>query len=183
MRQSHEDMTFHRVVQFRATRAQLRSARFRKRRRRLRYPMKGARARLRWFRQATTLAVALTGIMLMLFSPGEANLAEKGLDHPDQNNNSRSRAARRRLRRQSAPSVDICSVLTISCPKLSIRYLVGARERRKWKSTLFARVNAELRDARHAGRIISVYPRRQVQLIGPDGKPGELPGPQNREDE
>jgi small-conductance mechanosensitive channel len=54
---------------------------------------------------------------------------------------------------------------------LSIRYLVNARERRKWKSMLFARVNQELRDPRHGKHIIPVYTRRQVQWIGPDGRP------------
>ncbi len=59
---------------------------------------------------------------------------------------------------------------------LSIRYLVGARERRKWKSTLSARVNEELRNPEHIDRIIPVYHRRQLQLIGPDGKPARVPG-------
>ncbi len=62
-----------------------------------------------------------------------------------------------------------------SSTDLSIRYLVGARERRKWKSALSARVNEELRDGEHANRIFPVYPRRQMQLIGPDGKPARAP--------
>ena len=52
----------------------IRRSRFPGRRRRLTLPVKGARARLRWFRQASVLAVALTGILLLLFSPGEADL-------------------------------------------------------------------------------------------------------------
>jgi small-conductance mechanosensitive channel len=54
---------------------------------------------------------------------------------------------------------------------LTIRYLVNARERRKWKSELTVLVMAELKKAEHAGRLISVYPRRQVQFIGPGGLP------------
>ncbi len=60
--------------------------------------------------------------------------------------------------------------LAESSTDLSIRYLVGARERRKWKSALSARVNEELRDGKHADRIFPVYPRRQMQMLGPDGK-------------
>lgn len=52
---------------------------------------------------------------------------------------------------------------------LTIRYLVNARERRKWKSELTMRVMAELKKEKHAGHLISVFPRRQVQFIGPDG--------------
>lgn len=33
--------------------------------------MEGARVRLRWFRQSTLLAIALTSILLLLFSPGD----------------------------------------------------------------------------------------------------------------
>lgn len=53
---------------------------------------------------------------------------------------------------------------------LVIRYLVHARERRKWKSELTMRVMDELKKPEHQGRLISVYPRRQLQFIGPDGK-------------
>ncbi len=54
---------------------------------------------------------------------------------------------------------------------LSIRYLVNARERRKWKSMLTLRVMEELKKPEHADRLISVYPRRQLQIIGPEGQP------------
>jgi small-conductance mechanosensitive channel len=60
---------------------------------------------------------------------------------------------------------------------LVIRYLVNARERRKWKSELAVRVMAELKKPEHAGRLINVYPRRQVQFIGPDGLPGDITSP------
>ncbi|GAB6058949.1 hypothetical protein JCM31598_20660 [Desulfonatronum parangueonense] len=53
---------------------------------------------------------------------------------------------------------------------LTIRYLVSARQRRKWKSELTVRVMAELKKEKYADRLISVYPRRQVQFIGPDGQ-------------
>jgi small-conductance mechanosensitive channel len=63
-----------------------------------------------------------------------------------------------------------------SWTNLTIRYLVGARERRKWKSELSAEISAELNRPEHEERIRSVFPRRQIQLIGPDGKPREVPG-------
>ncbi len=58
---------------------------------------------------------------------------------------------------------------------LVIRYLVKARERRKWKSELTVRVMAELKKPEHADRLISVYPRRQVQFVGPEGLPVRIP--------
>jgi small-conductance mechanosensitive channel len=57
---------------------------------------------------------------------------------------------------------------------LIIRYLVNARERRKWKSELTMRVMDELKKPEHAGRLIGVYPRRQVQFVGPDGQPADI---------
>ncbi|WP_062546071.1 mechanosensitive ion channel family protein [Rufibacter tibetensis] len=58
-----------------------------------------------------------------------------------------------------------------SWTSLTIRYLVGARERRKWKSELTLRVIQESARPEYAGRIIPVYPRQQVQVIGPSGLP------------
>jgi small-conductance mechanosensitive channel len=52
-----------------------------------------------------------------------------------------------------------------------IRYLVGARERRKWKSELTLRITKELSKQEYKGKIIPVYPRQQVQFINPDGIP------------
>ncbi len=52
---------------------------------------------------------------------------------------------------------------------LTVRYLVGARERRKWKSQLVARMVEEFARPEHAGKILTVYPRQQLQLIEPDG--------------
>lgn len=54
---------------------------------------------------------------------------------------------------------------------LTIRYLVGARERRRWKTELNLRMAEELAKPEHRGRIIAVYPRQQIQLIGPGGVP------------
>ena len=55
-----------------------------------------------------------------------------------------------------------------------IRYLVGARERRKWKSELSIQILDELNKEDYFDRIKSVYPRQQVQIVDPDGKPTDL---------
>ncbi len=69
--------------------------------------------------------------------------------------------------------------MTESWTDVVIRYLVHARERRKWKSELTARVAAELKKPEHAQRLLSVYPRRQVQFIDPEGRivKGGFPDP------
>lgn len=54
-----------------------------------------------------------------------------------------------------------------------IRYLVGARERRKWKSELSLRIIEEVSKKEFSGKIKAVYPRQQVQVIDPDGLPLE----------
>jgi small-conductance mechanosensitive channel len=54
---------------------------------------------------------------------------------------------------------------------VSIRYLVDARKRRRWKTDLVLRISDELRREEHRGKIIGVTPRRQVQIIGRDGLP------------
>jgi small-conductance mechanosensitive channel len=64
--------------------------------------------------------------------------------------------------------------LADSWTDLTVRYLVSARERRRWKSELAAAVMTELNRAEHADKIISVFPRQQIQFIGPDGKPREV---------
>jgi small-conductance mechanosensitive channel len=63
-----------------------------------------------------------------------------------------------------------------SWTNLTIRYLVAARARRKWKSQLAQQVLEETNKPEHADRILSVFPRRQIQFIGPDGKAREVPG-------
>lgn len=63
-----------------------------------------------------------------------------------------------------------------SWTNLTIRYLVPARERRKWQSLLAQAIMTELNKPEHAERIVSVFPRRQIQFIGPDGQAREIPG-------
>lgn len=58
---------------------------------------------------------------------------------------------------------------------LIIRYLVGARERRKWKSELTLRITDELNKKEYFGKIIPVYPRQQIQFINTKGNPVEVP--------
>ncbi|WP_299822363.1 mechanosensitive ion channel domain-containing protein [uncultured Pontibacter sp.] len=58
-----------------------------------------------------------------------------------------------------------------SWTNVTIRYLVGARERRKWKSELTLRITQELNKPVYLHKIIPVYPRQQVQFIDPDGVP------------
>lgn len=63
-----------------------------------------------------------------------------------------------------------------SWTNVTIRYLVGARERRKWKSELTLRITQELNKPEYRKVIIPVYPRQQVQLISPEGLPVEISG-------
>ncbi|GEO07420.1 hypothetical protein AAE02nite_50840 [Adhaeribacter aerolatus] len=58
-----------------------------------------------------------------------------------------------------------------SWTNLNIRYLVGARERRKWKSELTLRLAQEMAKPEYLNKIIPVYPRQQVQFINPAGMP------------
>ncbi len=58
-----------------------------------------------------------------------------------------------------------------SWTNVTIRYLTGARERRKWKSELTLRITMELNKPEYIKKIIPVYPRQQVQFINPDGTP------------
>jgi len=55
-----------------------------------------------------------------------------------------------------------------------VRYLVGARERRGWKSQLSLKIMEELNRIEHKGTIKSVYPRQQVQFVNADGDPDEV---------
>lgn len=56
---------------------------------------------------------------------------------------------------------------------LCIRYLVPARERRKWKSELLVRSGEVLARPENARRIVTGYPRRQVQPLDATGRPSE----------
>ncbi len=55
-----------------------------------------------------------------------------------------------------------------------VRYLVGARERRGWKSQLSLKIMEELNRMEHKGKIKAVYPRQQVQFVNANGDPDEL---------
>ena len=55
-----------------------------------------------------------------------------------------------------------------------VRYLVGARERRTWKSQLSLTIMEELNRAEHKGQIKAVYPRQQVQFVDSKGEPDEV---------
>lgn len=46
----------------------------------------------------------------------------------------------------------------------TLRYLVGARARRRWSTALILALNAELAKPEHKGRIIGSYPRTEVRL-------------------
>lgn len=74
------------------------------------------------------------------------------------------------LREEIAPAPQVFIALEDSWTKITIRYVVTARERRKWKSQLVLAVSEEMAKPEHRGRIISVLPRHQVQLIGADGQ-------------
>ena len=56
-----------------------------------------------------------------------------------------------------------------------VRYLIGASERRIWKSDLTLRITEEINKPAYKNRFIPVYPRRQIEfldhagLAGPDG--------------
>jgi small-conductance mechanosensitive channel len=54
---------------------------------------------------------------------------------------------------------------------ITIRYLVGARERRQWKTNLFIHIEEVLAQDENMKSIYPVYPRHQVQLITEQGKP------------
>lgn len=46
-----------------------------------------------------------------------------------------------------------------------VRYLIPARERRRWSSALFIALSEEIRGPEHQGRIIGGFPRSQVQVM------------------
>ncbi len=64
-----------------------------------------------------------------------------------------------------------------SWTEITVRYLIGARERRKWKSELNLRLIDALAKLEYRGKIIPVYPRQQIQLIGSDGLPAHAVAP------
>ena len=54
-----------------------------------------------------------------------------------------------------------------------VRYLVGARERRRWKTELLLKTTAELNKPEYKNKIIPAYPRQQLQIIDANGLPSE----------
>ena len=74
------------------------------------------------------------------------------------------------LREPVATKPQVFASATESWTDLSIRYLVPARERRKWKSELLVRTSEALARPENAQRILPAYPRRQVQPVSPDGR-------------
>jgi small conductance mechanosensitive channel len=53
---------------------------------------------------------------------------------------------------------------TDSWTDITVRYLVGARERRTWSSTLLVEINAELAKPEHRERVAAAYPVTRVDL-------------------
>jgi small-conductance mechanosensitive channel len=80
---------------------------------------------------------------------------------------------RARLTDEVAEKPQIFVVLNSSWTDLIIRYLVGARERRKWKTELYLQVMEELSKPEYKDKIISVYPRQQLQFINSNGMPAD----------
>jgi small-conductance mechanosensitive channel len=82
-----------------------------------------------------------------------------------------------------AATPEVYVSLAESWVNISIRYLVHARQRRRWRSELTERLLLELVRPEHAGRIRTALPRQEVQLIGAGGQPEDaaprsLAGPQ-----
>lgn len=83
----------------------------------------------------------------------------------------------------NAPVAEVPQVFVFigeSWTDVVIRYLVGARERRKWKSELSVRIMEELNKEEYINKIIPVYPRQQVQFINKNGIPVEGPELRNQ---
>jgi hypothetical protein len=53
-----------------------------------------------------------------------------------------------------------------------VRYLVPARERRRWSSTMHQALARGMGAPEHRGRILAAYPRTVVQQVGPAGPDG-----------
>lgn len=69
-----------------------------------------------------------------------------------------------------APLPEVYVTLEEDNLQIIIRYLIGARERRRWKTALVGRVLTEVRQPAHASRILLSLPRQQVQFVGADGQ-------------
>ncbi len=77
---------------------------------------------------------------------------------------------RSRLETEVAREPEVFVSLDDSWTNLTIRYLVAARERRRWNSRLAKAVMAETNREEHQEKIRSVVPRRQIQMIDADGR-------------
>jgi small-conductance mechanosensitive channel len=60
-----------------------------------------------------------------------------------------------------------------SWTNIIIRYLVGAGERRKWKTELLLKISKEIDKPEYKNKIIPVYSRQQIQFVNADGIPVE----------
>lgn len=72
-----------------------------------------------------------------------------------------------------SPEPETFLFLDASSMHVIIRYLVDARQRRKWKPQLILELLEELRTPAHADRIIGALPRQQLQLLDTDGAPAD----------
>jgi len=52
--------------------------------------------------------------------------------------------------------------LADSWTNCTVRYLVGARARRKWSSLLIEEISRELNSEKHRGRIFNAFPRLET---------------------
>jgi small-conductance mechanosensitive channel len=75
-----------------------------------------------------------------------------------------------RLEKFIADEPQVFISLDDSWTNLTVRYLIPARERRKWKSLLALAVSEELKKPEHEKKIVGVFPRRQIQFVGADGR-------------
>jgi small-conductance mechanosensitive channel len=62
--------------------------------------------------------------------------------------------------------------LTDAWTNITVRYIVPARERRRWASELVLAVNAEIARPEHVGRIKPSYPRTQIEVLNAPGGDG-----------
>jgi small-conductance mechanosensitive channel len=74
-----------------------------------------------------------------------------------------------------SPAPETYLALEESWTTVIIRYLVDARQRRKWKTELILQINDAVSQPEHEGRIIPVLPRQQLQLIDREGLPRAWP--------
>ena len=72
---------------------------------------------------------------------------------------------------------------TDSWTNIIIRYLVGARERRRWKTDLILLTSDAMSKPEYEDKIIPVYTRQQIQLINPRGESVSLDSYEDEDDE